>query len=136
MYRKVSIPSRDLLGFLPRAMTPICTPAMSVSIPSRDLLGFLLKQDTQNALRRQRRFNPFQGFIRISTLSVPSPTSKHRSVSIPSRDLLGFLPGRTRTRGRAALCFNPFQGFIRISTVRSHWLCRVSGVFQSLPGIY
>ena len=37
----VSIPSRDLLGFLPQPEPSRADALVSVSIPSRDLLGFL-----------------------------------------------------------------------------------------------
>ena len=87
----ISIPFRDLLGFLP-VVIEIPTPADSeVSIPFRDLLGFLLSHRLEGR-KLDYGFNPFQGFIRISTLR------------------------RRDTRPRGCMSFNPFQGFIRIST--------------------
>ena len=57
-------------------------------------------------------FNPFQGFIRISTPHMHRRVKHIVHVSIPSRDLLGFL----RTKDKF--------GSDRLE------------MFQSLPGIY
>jgi len=63
-----------------------------------------------------QRFNPFQGFLRVSTRGITVERGNCRRVLIPSRDFLGFLQYAAGDVGPLQHCFNPFQGFLRVST--------------------
>ena len=108
-----------------------------VSIPFRDLLGFLRKRLARRMFLLFR-FNPFQGFIRISTRKPRSWKINVRNCFNPFQGFIRISTFRqAQFRPARRQSFNPFQGFIRISTNGTRWRTAVRKLlFQSLSGIY
>ena len=113
------------------------SPASSeVSIPFRDLLGFL-RPGNASPSPGKASFNPFQGFIRISTIQEMAYREDQETCFNPFQ---GFIRISTQCQHTESnihrKCFNPFQGFIRISTKNTCSCVKLTLMFQSLSGIY